>query len=263
MILGNNFPITKKCFDYCILIIVWLLFLVSWSFAADPFSFVVFGDNQDGEETFSRLIDKVNKEEGIVFAVNTGDFVLNGTEPEYTAYIKKIARLKVKTYNVPGNHDMQKHGYLFYKKYFGPSYYAFDYKNAHFVILDNAFKESFTARQFAWLKDDLASAKKEHIFVFMHRPTFDPTEIYAGYIMSGRKTVEEVMALFKRNKVDYVFAGHIHGYAKAEREGTVYIVTGGAGAPLHLPRDIGGFNHYVRITVDGDKVKEKVVKIYE
>jgi predicted phosphodiesterase len=212
----------------------------------ESFSFVVFGDNRDGDMIFMDLIKKLNQKKDIAFVVNTGDF------------------LKFKLYHVPGNHDLVENGYKYYKKYIRPQYYySFDYQNSHFVVLNNAFKQSFNAKQFNWLKEDLAATKKENIFVFMHRPTFDPTEIYKGYVMSGRETVKELMKVFKRYKVDYVFAGHLHGYARAEREGVIYVVTGGAGAPLYLPRDFGGFYHYVRIKVEGDNIKDEVLKTYE
>jgi predicted phosphodiesterase len=268
-----------------LLVIIWLLFLGDWCFAfsnapqitpetsaspapkvatAESFSFVVFGDNRDGDMIFMDLIKKLNKEKNIAFAVNTGDFVSNGRESEYEKYLKMILNLKVKVYHVPGNHDLVEKGYKYYRKYMRPEYYfSFDHKNSHFLVLNNAFKDSFDAKQFDWLKKDLASTKKENIFVFMHRPTFDPTEIYKGYVMSGRETVKELMKVFKRYEVDYVFAGHLHGYARAERDGVIYVVTGGAGAPLYLPRDVGGFYHYVKIRVEGNKIKDEVLKIYE
>jgi len=229
----------------------------------ESFSFVVFGDNRDGDEIFMALIDKVNQEKNIAFAVNTGDLVPNGSEKGYQNYLKMISSLEVQLYNVPGNHDMVKGGYKRFKKYFGPYYYSFDHKNSHFIILNNAFKESFGVKQFNWLKKDLVRTKKENIFVFMHKPCFDPSEIFKDHIMSGRKVTEELMALFKKHGVDYVLAGHIHGYARAERDGIVYLVTGGAGAPLYLPGNFGGFYHYVKIRVAGNKIRDEVVKIYE
>jgi predicted phosphodiesterase len=72
---------------------------------------------------------------------------------------------------------------------------------------------------------------------------------------------EELMALFKKYQVKMVVTGHIHGYARAERDGVIYLVTAGAGAPLYLPADFGGFYHYVKITVDGNKISEQVIKI--
>jgi 3',5'-cyclic AMP phosphodiesterase CpdA len=239
------------------------LFLVSCSFAAESFSFVVFGDNRDGDEIFMDLIEKVNQEKDISFAVSTGDMVSYGRAKEYAKYLKMISELSTKLYPVPGNHDLVGNGYKYYRKHFGPFYYSFDYKNSHFVVLNNAFNKSFDYKQFDWLRNDLEETDKENIFVFMHKPLFDPSEIYKGHVMSGRKTADELRRLFKRYQVDYVIAGHIHGYAKGKRNGVIYVVTGGGGAPLYLPRNFGGFHHYVKINVDGDKIEDEVVRIYE
>lgn len=227
----------------------------------DSFSFVAFGDNQGSDEIFLDLIDKVNQEQ-IDFALHLGDMVINGTPQEFEHYLELLSNIKVKTYTVPGNHDVVQGNHIF-KKYFGSLYYSFDYKNTHFIVLNNSFKRSFDAEQFAWLKQDLAKTDQEHIFVFMHRPTFDPTEIYKNYMMSGRRVTEELMRLFEKYKVDYVIAGHLHGYARTKRKGVVYLISGGAGGPLYLPKDFGGFHHYVRIDVAGDKIKDRVIKLYD
>ncbi|MFH1684653.1 MAG: metallophosphoesterase [Candidatus Margulisiibacteriota bacterium] len=229
----------------------------------ESFSFVVFGDNQEGYETFDRLIKKVNKENDIVFAVHLGDTIQYGGKRNHADYLETAAKLKPKIYHVPGNHDLAGKGYLSYRKLMGSYYYSFDYKNSHFVVLNNAFKGSFDIKQFAWLKKDLAATDQENIFVFMHRPTFDPSEIYKNYVMSGREVVKQLMMTFEKYGVDYVFAGHIHGYAKTKRGGIVYVVTGGAGAPLYLPRDFGGFYHYVKIGVDGRNISDKVIRVYD
>lgn len=240
-------------------LIIFCLALAGRLFA---FSFAVFGDNRDGDETFKLLIAKVNKEQGLAFAFNTGDFAANGKENKYLAYREMISQLKIPLHNVMGNHDSANGGWKLFEKYFGSAYYSFDHQDSHFIILNNAFKDSFDADQFAWLKKDLAASEARHKFVFMHRPIFDPSELYKGYIMSGRQVGEELMALFRKYKVDYVFAGHIHGYAKAVRDSVTYIVTGGAGAPLYLPPELGGYYHYVIIDV-GRKITDRSVRVYD
>jgi 3',5'-cyclic AMP phosphodiesterase CpdA len=230
---------------------------------------VVFGDCHVGrspetDAICKDLFRKLNREKGVAFAVNVGDFAERGKKEAYDRYLRIMAGAKIKIYHVPGNHDLSGGGYKYYKKNInGIYYYSFDHKNSHFIILNNAYGRSFDAKQFAWLKKDLAATKKRHIFVFMHRPTFDPGEIFGGYVMSGRERVKQLLKLFKQYHVNYVFAGHIHGYASSKRNGTVYVVSGGGGGPLHLPRDLGGFHHYVKIKVEGDEIFDKIVMVYE
>jgi 3',5'-cyclic AMP phosphodiesterase CpdA len=226
------------------------------------FTFAVFGDNRDGEETFKLILNKLNIDPP-AFAVNTGDFISRGQKSEYEHYIKLIKGVKFKVYNVMGNHDEVYGGGKWFAKYFGPDHYSFDYENSHFIALNNAFKGDFDNKQYAWLVADLNKNYGKNIFVFFHKPIFDPSETYPNYVMSERKTGQDLMELFKRYRVRYVFTGHIHGYARAEREGVVYIVTAGAGAPLYLPRWMGGFNHYVKMTVDNDKIKDEIIKVNE
>lgn len=236
------------------------LLLASYAFA---YSFVVFGDNQGNYRVLNDVLNRVKKENNLNFIVHTGDFVPYGEKEHYIKYRQIMSELKLPYYQVMGNHDGVRGGWKNFLKYFGPFYYSFDYEGDRFILLNNAFKESFDSQQFDWLKAELARPGARHKFVFMHKPVFDPSEIYRDHIMSGRAVTEELLKLFSKYKVDYVFAGHIHGYARAERDGVTYIVSGGAGAPLYLPRDFGGFNHYVRIEVEKNKVWDKVVKIYD
>ncbi|MFA6431402.1 MAG: metallophosphoesterase [Candidatus Margulisiibacteriota bacterium] len=219
------------------------------------------GDNQGNDSMLMEAIAKMNQEKDAAFVVFVGDFISDGTEASYISHKKMIKNLKIPVYHAEGNHDAMYGGWKLFEKYFGPAYYSFVYKDSRFIVLNNAFQESFTKAQFNWLKNTLSLAKEEHKFVFMHKPTFDPSEIYDDQGMSGRAITQELIGLFSRYKVDYVFAGHIHGYAKAEREGVNYIVTGGGGAQLYLPPDFGGFHHYVRINVDNGRITQKIIKL--
>jgi 3',5'-cyclic AMP phosphodiesterase CpdA len=237
-----------------------LLLLVGPSFA---YSFVVFGDNQGNYRVLNDLLAKVKREQGLTFIVQTGDFVPYGEEVHYVKYRQIMAKLNIPYYQLMGNHDGVNGGWRLFAKYFGQSYYSFDYQGDRFIFLNNAFRESFDRAQFDWLKQELAREGAQHKFVFMHKPAFDPSEIYKDHVMSGRAVTEELERLFSKYKVDRVFAGHIHGYAKTERGGVIYSVSGGGGGPLHLPPNLGGFYHYLRIDVNGDRISDKIVRVYE
>ena len=246
---------------------IFALFFISCLLLANgeafAFSFAVFGDNRDGDSIYKKILKSVSNDKDISFAINTGDFISNGKLENYQRYITLIRPIKFKIYHVLGNHDGVYGGYKHFEKYFGSTYYSFNYENSHFIILDNAFSKSFDSDQYDWLIKDLKTNKNPNIFVFMHKPAFDATEFYEDHVMDSRRMSEVLINTFKEYKVDYVFAGHIHGYGRALRDDVVYIITGGGGAPLYLPYYAGGFFNYIKVTVDGAKIKDEVVKIDE
>ena len=261
---GRYFPSLKSHFlthfRHLLSSLLLLLFVLSFS-TSFAFSFAVIGDKQYGDNIHKLLLNKINSDPEISFIVNTGDFALTGQQKDYDNYLKIIKTSNVPVYQVIGNHDAVYGGWKIFKKVFGPSYYSFNHENSHFVVLDNAFKNSFDKRQFDWLVGDLKANKQKHTFIFFHKPTFDATNTYPDHTMDSRYWIEKMMATFKKYNVDYVFSGHIHGYGKAERNGIIYIITGGGGAHLHLPNYLGGFYHYVKITVDEDTISDKVVRL--
>jgi 3',5'-cyclic AMP phosphodiesterase CpdA len=245
-------------------LVLWLLFLLSatTAFAENHFSFVVFGDNRDGQDTFSDLIQKVNAEPNLSFAISTGDFVSRGSLREYQAYLKLIKKLNLKLYHAMGNHDAVYGGYVNYNKFFGPAFSSFDFRGAHFVLIDNSFDRRLTKSQLHWLKNDLASHKGKKIFVFMHRPCWDPFGVFGGHIMESATKAQYLMDLFEEYGVLMVCAGHIHGFAESTKNGVQYLVTAGAGAPLYVPEFMGGYYHYVVVVVEDDRVTYEVKRVY-
>lgn len=262
MTLGNR-ELTIKNFQLSI-VVLFIFLLFSITAYAKSFSFLAFGDNQGFNDTFKLLLDKASKEKNIAFAVHVGDSIPYGKDSEYKSYIKLINKYPgLKIYQVMGNHDAVNGGWRRFSKYFGPSYYSFDYENAHFVILNNSFKGFFDEKQINWLKQDLASTDKPLKFVFFHKPVFDASGLYTDHIMDSRRMSERMIEIFKRYKVNYVVCGHIHGYAKAVRDGVTYIVSAGGGGRLYLPPAFGGLYHYVRFDIDGDKISDRVIPVYE
>jgi 3',5'-cyclic AMP phosphodiesterase CpdA len=114
-----------------------------------------------------------------------------------------------------------------------------------------------SAGELDWLRDELSEARQPIKMVFLHHPPFDPDG--TDHIMAyGNEPFMELMA---EVDVDYVFAGHIHAYAQEERDGVVYTITGGAGAPLYAEEHPQAFHHYVSVTVQGEDVVIEVVEI--
>ncbi len=80
---------------------------------------------------------------------------------------------------------------------------------------------------------------------------FDPDA--TGHIMAYGN--ESFMKLTVGQEVDYVFAGHIHAWAREERDGVTCVIAGGAGAPLYSSEPPLAFPHYLLATVHTGDVK--------
>ncbi len=222
------------------------------------FSFAVLGDNRNGDETYASLLDMVSRDR-VDFLVNTGDLVPNGMLDQFKDFRKLMARFGKPFYSVPGNHDVANDGTLSnYLQYSGAPavHYAFDRGQVHFAMVNSALGD-LNAAELGWLEADLAGTQLPVSIIVLHHPPFDP--VGGSHILG--KGASELMALATRYKVRYVIAGHIHEYAREVRDGVIYLVTGGAGAPLYPPPDKGGFYHYVRITVRGAETSDEVVRL--
>ncbi len=220
----------------------------------DSFSFAVMGDSLGRNNTFKNILKKLNKSEPL-FAANLGDLVNDGKRKEYRRVRRQIGLFKYPLFFALGNHDVLWWGRMVYQEYFGPTYYSFDFRDAHFIFLDNA-SGRIDDRQFRWLEEDLQQNTKTRTFVFMHLPPFDPRpDKY--HAMNRRLNAQYFMHLASKYRVDRVFCSHIHEYLREERDGVVYIITGGAGAELRNP---DAYYHYVQITVGPEGITEEIIK---
>jgi 3',5'-cyclic AMP phosphodiesterase CpdA len=252
--------IIKKIFFFA-LVFVLFSFLQAFSPAWADFSFVVLGDNRDGDSVFKELIKKINQEENIAFVVNLGDLVSRGQKEEYARYEDMTSNCKYRFINVLGNHDIVSEGRKIFEKLFGSSISSWNYQNAHFIKLDNA-NGSIGEEQFNWLKTDLEKNTLPLIFVFMHKPTFDPRGKDFNHTMGSKEEINRLENIFEKHGVDYVIAAHVHGYSRRVKNNIVYLISGGAGAPLYFAPDNGGFYHYVRIDITkGKKITEKIKRL--
>ena len=85
-------------------------------------------------------------------------------------------------------------------------------------------------KKLSWLKKELKAAEGKHIFVYKHRPDYTV----------GKKSYEDVEGketattkLYDKYNVTAVFSGHDHTYYRTKRNGTVYIISAGAGATIY------------------------------
>jgi len=156
--------------------------------SAEPkdFQILVFGDPQPYTlkeiDYFKRgIINEVkNNRKDAIFGISLGDLVGDdlSLHPHYIAAIREIG---LPWYNVMGNHDMNydatedRLSDETFEEHFGPSHYAFNYGNVHFMILDNilypdprgrkGYWGGFRADQLKFIENNLKLVPKEKLIV--------------------------------------------------------------------------------------------------
>ncbi len=225
--------------------------------AGAALEFAVAGDSRGNPSVYRALLAAV-MESGSEFLVHTGDLVNQGTAEQWAAFEQIMADFTLPFYPVPGNHDGLDGSLEGYLASSGApaAHYSFDYGPVHLTMADS-HNGGIGAGELAWLRDDLSTTGQPIKMVFLHHPPFDPdgTDHTMAY---GRKKFMDLMA---EQEVDYVFAGHIHAYSRAERDGVTYIITGGAGAPLYGDEHPQAFYHYLRVLIQDLNVTVQVIKI--
>ncbi len=140
------------------------------------------------------VLDSLTKEVNEIspdFVMLTGDIVADATRPPVELVDKWMkymaddfaAKFDCPLFAVEGNHDIvrdSKIGKALYERYFGPTYYSFNVKGTHFIVLDTMWlspdgKLTYgpsSAAEVSWLRQDLATVDPlMPVIVFCHEPT--------------------------------------------------------------------------------------------
>jgi hypothetical protein len=184
---------------------------------SDDFNFAVVGDWSCNPNTQKVVKSIISKDPELV--LNLGD---NSYEATANCWLKIVDPIDEKMKIVIGNHDVDEDPALVpaYMKHFNLTepYYAFDYKNIHFVAMSTdipsvPYKEG--SPQYAFVENDLVSASSnpdtDWIVVFYHNLG------YAGSPSggpNGHRSIIKYHELFEKYGVDVVFQGHLHNYQR-------------------------------------------------
>ncbi|WP_170852613.1 metallophosphoesterase family protein [Sphingobacterium wenxiniae] len=213
---------------------------------------------------FNQLIDTVNNLD-VDFVISGGDQVfdvMRGNQAKsdslFALYKTLSSRIKVPVYNTVGNHDLfgiypesvedathPDYKYEMFQRYFGDTYYSFDHKGWHFIVLnaldvvDKKFIGRIGQEQLNWLQRDLAKVSKETpIAITLHIPAltaFDQLYPEPGKQNDGPELVDRDMLLdvFKDHTLKLVLQGHLHWLEDLNIENKTHFITGGsvAGRP--------------------------------
>ncbi len=234
---------------------------------------------------FNRVVDTINTLD-VDFVISGGDQVfdvMRGNQAKsdslFSLYQALIKNIKVPVYHTVGNHELfgiypespedsthADYKYGMFERYFGNTYYSFDHKGWHFIVLnaldvvDKKYIGRIGKQQLAWLKADLAKVSLETpIAVTVHIPLVSAfNQLYPKPGQSSDEPAiadrDEVLSAFKDHRLKLVLQGHLHWSEALTIENRTHFITGGsvAGRPSwrgtnHGPRGFLKFD----VTADG------------
>lgn len=231
---------------------------------ADPadFTFAVFGDAQEGTDVFPVVLDMIEEDPDISFAVGVGDLVTTGSAENYDALFRLLSERMTKPLLwVAGNHEYMAGGTSRYEERVGHADFTFIVGDITFVMFDGAHPSRPSEDRIKWLERELSRARERGMcLVFLHRPLYDPRgEGYAEAL--DEAWADELLRLFQTYRVHHVFCGHVHGSFHGRWEGVPFAVTGGAGGTLDGDDPKTFFHHYLKVDVSGNALRIGTVRV--
>jgi predicted phosphodiesterase len=238
----------------------------------ESFRFAAFGDTRTGHSVHRAVVEALARE-NIEFVLHTGDMVERGGKQSQWDLFFQIERpLLVDRPILPsiGNHDLGARQY--YRRYFmhrlwarNLRYYYHDWGNLRIVAMDGGIECRDGCTQYGYVDRVLEQGAEQGklLVMMLHFPPYS-----SGDHGSHLGVQEPVTQLAKRHGVELVITGHDHNYERTvEIEGTTYIVSGSAGAPIRAVRPqwftahARTEPHYVLIDVEGHRMTLRAVNL--
>ena len=241
-------------------------------FRNDPsdFQFVIVTDRTGGMRpgVFSRAVTKVNELQP-EFVITVGDLIPGGGGLKDEQEIRRqwdefngfVNGFEMPFFYLPGNHDVSNPLMdRIWDEMYGVRYYSFQYKNVLFLCLNTQDGEGslpvLGEEQIAWVKEEIsANTDVRWTMVFIHQPlwVFEegiPRNVNGERILKRSKTGWPEVEAALAGKKHTVYAGHVHRYAKFERNDANYYTLGttGGGSALRGTA-FGEFDHATWITM--------------
>ncbi len=258
-----------------------------------PWSVIAYGDMRFTDPANTRvttpsarraLIERIAEEHPDALLLS-GDVPYSGDNAsDYAVYQQETAswrRAGLHVYPALGNHEL--HGGASLENWWsafpelrGRRWYSVEFGESYFIALDSNLPLTEGSRQQQWLAEQLRTLPKQTrwLFITLHHPP-----VADGIVLNPSHNVRpneaalarqlEAAARTLRARI-IVAAGHIHAYQRFERNGVIYLVTGGGGAAQHhihrTPEDLYQDNvypnfHYIRFESARDSLKATVYRL--
>ena len=216
-----------------------------------PYAFAVISDTQ-GNPKVSKQIAELAWGQRPSFLLHPGDLVSTGKNRDHWLSISfRYASVDQSRPFLPvlGNHEQNAKHYYDYVSLPDPEYYyAFDFGNARFFMVDTNQKVDPDSLQFKWLERELSASKAKWKFVCHHHPPYSSDENDYGNLWKSNKEDTAtcgsgVGPALRETRVDwfgtdtFIRMKGLGGYwGKAvESGGPFYMITGGGGGGLETP----------------------------
>ncbi len=228
----------------------------------------------DSPRYFRGVCETIAEQGDVAFMVSPGDL-----DPPQDAWwtIQQTLGPDFRWYPVVGNHDTESGDDLAWLRTYdygpvnpGPSgcpttTYSFDYRNAHFVVLNvycDADGDAVTDGDvpdhlYEWLAADLEATDQTHVFVFGHEPAYPQPDADSGRTRHVGDSLDAHPEhrdrfwnlLADRGVVAYI-CGHTHNYSAIRIDGVWQLDAGHARGM----GDSGARSTFLLIRVEGDAV---------
>jgi predicted phosphodiesterase len=233
---------------------------------SDKFTFAIIADKAGGGENNWPIFDRAVAEINLLnpdFVMTIGDHIQGYvSDPEvvkgmWKEYFDHLSKLEAPVFLVPGNHDISNTVmYNYWKENIGKTYYSFNYKGYHFLIINSEESQSpngekAVAEQLDFIRNDIENSKNaKRIFIFIHKPIWLEKGLW--------ESIES--ALMDTNY--RVFAGHTHQINFENRNERPYLIlaTTGAGMQESSVEELGSFHHLTMVSVDGVISRVAIIK---
>jgi 3',5'-cyclic-AMP phosphodiesterase len=241
-----------------------------WSSAPATFRFEILGDRTG--EAQPGVFETVLREAAADrpdFLLSVGDCIEGENDQTAVAQWRQFDRLlnpyrRLPLFLTPGNHDIWSPASetLWIARAGHPIHYGFDFRQAHFTILDNSRVSDSAGARFSddemrFLEHDLAAHSGQAVkFVVSHRPTW----LFAVLLGDSNHPFHQ---LLKKYGVQYVLAGHVHQVIHLELDNITYLDVPSAGGHLRDTKtyERGWFFGHTLATVEGSQVLLRIAEL--